>query len=173
VPAKNVVGEVNRGWYVGLEALDFERSGIAGYVGLRQGLEGLIEFARENVEEGRSTLPRNPALRYELVDRYIEAEVAKMLSYRIVYLQSIGQMPNYEASMAKLFQTELSKRIYATAMKVIGLYGLSWDRESIYSPRRAQYARAYVQSIGATLAGGTSEIQRNVIAQRGLGMPRA
>ena len=174
VPAKNVVGEVNRGWYVAAATLDFERSGIGTSVGIGRGVEGLIEWAREagNVESGQSTLARNPALRYELVDRYVEAQVARMLSYRVVYLQTIGQVPNAEASMAKLFQTELSQRVYRTAMRAIGLYGLVWDKGSAYAPQRAQYSRSYVQSLGATIAGGTSEIQRNIIAQRGLGMPR-
>ena len=174
VPAKNAVGEVNRGWYVAAATLDFERSGIGASVGIRRGVEGLIEWAKNagNIESGQSILDRNPALRYELVDRYIEAHVARMLSYRVVYLQRIGQVPNAEASMAKLFQTELSQSVYRTAMRTVGLYGLVWDKASPYAPRLAQYSRSYVQSLGATIAGGTSEIQRNIIAQRGLGMPR-
>jgi alkylation response protein AidB-like acyl-CoA dehydrogenase len=75
--------------------------------------------------------------------------------------------------MAKLFGTELTQRIYRTAMKSVGLYGLIWDRESPYAAERAQYARSYVSAVSATIAGGTSEIQRNIIAQRGLGMPRS
>jgi alkylation response protein AidB-like acyl-CoA dehydrogenase len=54
----------------------------------------------------------------------------------------------------------------------VGLYGLTWDRNSEYAPNHAAYSRSYVQSVGQTIAGGTSEIQRNIIAQRGLGMPR-
>ena len=68
--------------------------------------------------------------------------------------------------------SENPARAAPTAMKTIGLYGLSWDRKSPHSPSNADFARGYVQSIAMTIAGGTSEIQRNIIAQRGLGMPR-
>ena len=74
--------------------------------------------------------------------------------------------------MAKLFATELRQRIWRTAHRVTGLYGLVWERQSEYAPYRAEYSRSYVESMSATIAGGTSEIQRNIIAQRGMGMPR-
>ena len=171
VPKDCLLGEENRGWYMAATTLDFERSSIGGAVEAKKMLDDLVGYARETKSNGHRLIDEVP-VRVRVVEAGIEAELGRLLSYRVATLQARGQVPNYEASMAKLFQTELSKRIYATAMKVVGLYGLAWDRESIYSPRKAQYARAYVQSIGATLAGGTSEIQRNVIAQRGLGMPR-
>jgi alkylation response protein AidB-like acyl-CoA dehydrogenase len=74
--------------------------------------------------------------------------------------------------MAKLFATELRQRVWRTAYRMAGLYGLTWDRESPYAANRAEYTRSYVESVSATIAGGTSEIQRNIIAQRGMGMPR-
>jgi alkylation response protein AidB-like acyl-CoA dehydrogenase len=172
VPAKNVVGEINRGWYIGTTTLDFERSGIGSAVGVRKTVEELIEWTKKNADSNQSMLKRNPLVRYELIDRYIESQVARMLSYRIVDMQNRERIPNHEASMAKLFSTELSQRIARTAMKTVGLYGLTWDRNSEYAPNHAAYARSYVQSVGQTIAGGTSEIQRNIIAQRGLGMPR-
>jgi alkylation response protein AidB-like acyl-CoA dehydrogenase len=172
VPAKNVVGEINRGWYVGTTTLDFERSGIGSAVGTRQNVERLIRFAKENVDKHHSTLNSNPLVRYELVDRLIEANVAKMLSYRVVHMQNAGMVPNHEASMAKLYSSELGQRIARTSMKVVGLYGVSWDTQSAHSPGRGQYSRTYVSSVSGTIAGGTSEIQRNIIAQRGLGLPR-
>jgi alkylation response protein AidB-like acyl-CoA dehydrogenase len=172
VPHKNVVGEVNRGWYIGTTTLDFERSGIGSAVGVRKTVEELVDWAKKNADSPQSTFNRNPLVRYELIDRYIESHVARMLSYRIVDMQNRGMIPNHEASMAKLFSTELSQRIARTAMKMVGLYGLAWDRQSPYSPSQAAYSRSYVNSVGQTIAGGTSEIQRNIIALRGLGMPR-
>ena len=87
-------------------------------------------------------------------------------------MQNSGIIPNHEASMAKLFTTELTQRIYRTAMKTVGLYGNIWEGESDWAPMNAQLTHSYVSSVSATIAGGTSEIQRNIIAQRGLGMPR-
>jgi alkylation response protein AidB-like acyl-CoA dehydrogenase len=169
VPLKNVVGDVNRGWYIGTTTLDFERGGIGSAVGTKHNVEGIIEFARSS---GMSALGTNPALRYDLIDRYVEAEVSQMLAYRVQHMQNVGLIPNHEASIAKLYGSELMQRIARTAMKTVGLYGLTWERESAYAPSKADYSRAYVQSLGNTIAGGTSEIQRNIIAQRGLGMPR-
>jgi alkylation response protein AidB-like acyl-CoA dehydrogenase len=174
VPAKNVVGEVNRGWYIGTTTLDFERSSIGSAVGIRHTVDSLIRWNRDNGGSTKSTVRRNPMARYDLVDRYIETNVARMLSYRVIHMQNVGQIPNMEASMAKLFMTELSQRVARTAMKTTGLYGLTWDRDSDYAPMPGSSpARAYVNSVGQTIAGGTSEIQRNIIAQRGLQMPRS
>ncbi len=170
VPAKNVVGEVNRGWYVGTTTLDFERSGIGSAVGTRKNVERMIEFARSAGRQ--SKLGENPMVRMELGDRLIEAHVAKMLSYRVVHMQNVGMVPNHEASMAKLFSSELGQRIARTGMKVVGLYGVAWDPQSEWAPNRAGYSRSYVSSVSGTIAGGTSEVQRNIIAQRGLGLPR-
>jgi alkylation response protein AidB-like acyl-CoA dehydrogenase len=173
VPAKNVVGEINRGWYVATTTLDFERSSIGTSVGINHAVNQIIAWAKENADEPQSTLSRNPTARAELIDRYIEARVAKMLSYRVIHMQNSGLIPNHEASMAKLFATELTQRIYRTAEKMTGLYGLLWDRDEDLAPVRGQFARSYVSSVSSTIAGGTSEIQRNIIAQRGLGMPRS
>jgi len=172
VPARNVVGEVNRGWYVGTTTLDFERSGIGAAVGMQQAVVDLIKFAREHRDDGMSQLGSNATVRNELIDRYIDVHVSKMLAYRVVHMQNTGRIPNHEASMAKLFATELRQRVWRTGHRVTGLYGLSWDRKSEYSPANAAYAHSYVESVSATIAGGTSEIQRNIIAQRGMGMPR-
>jgi len=173
VPAKNVVGEVNRGWYIGTTTLDFERSSIGSAVGIRHTVDSLIKWNRANQGSVRSTVRTNPMARYELVDRYIETNVARMLSYRVIHMQNVGLIPNMEASMAKLFMTELSQRVARTAMKTTGIYGQVWDRDSEWAPMEGSSpARAYVNSVGQTIAGGTSEIQRGIIAQRGLGMPR-
>jgi alkylation response protein AidB-like acyl-CoA dehydrogenase len=172
VPARNMVGEENRGWYIGTTTLDFERSSIGTSVGIEQAVGELIEFARREAGSPISTLSRNPVARAEIIDRYVEARVAKMLSYRIVDMQNKGRIPNHEASMAKLFTTELTQRIYRSAMKTIGLYGLVMDGKSPWAANDGRYTRSYVQSVSSTIAGGTSEIQRNIVAQRGLGMPR-
>jgi alkylation response protein AidB-like acyl-CoA dehydrogenase len=172
VPAKNVVGEVNRGWYVGTTTLDYERSGVGAAITARKSVERMAKFARETKGRNYNTLLSNPKTRLEIADRMVECNVLEMLVYRILDMQNRGMIPNYEASMGKLYRSELNQRIAATGMKLIGLYGLSYDNESPYSPLRAQYSRSYLSTVSATIAAGTSEIQRNIIAQRGLGLPR-
>lgn len=111
--------------------------------------------------------------------RAIEAETARLLSYRVITLQNRGIVPNHEASAVKLYASELSQRVAATALKVAGLYGqLDGDRKNPGSaanrraPNRGRFMRAYLNAVASTIAGGTSEINRNVIATRGLGLPR-
>jgi len=174
VPAANAVGEINRGWYVGATHLDFERSSIGQAVGALQMLDSLKDYLIEERDAGsgraRLTGPDSP--RGELADRYIEANVARTLSQRVISMQARGLVPNYEASMTKLFSTEFRQRIARTATKLLGKYGDLREREYAGTPQRGRWATMYMSSVSATIAGGTSEIQRNVIATRGLGLPR-
>jgi alkylation response protein AidB-like acyl-CoA dehydrogenase len=89
-------------------------------------------------------------------------------SFRIISMQASGQVPNHEASTAKLFNSELSQRLTETAMECLGMQGNLTD-----APRSGSFPKAYLGSVPATIRGGTSEVQRNVIATRGLGLPRA
>jgi alkylation response protein AidB-like acyl-CoA dehydrogenase len=87
-------------------------------------------------------------------------------------MQSRGLIPNYEASMGKAFSTELSQRIARTGTKVFGLYGGLWAANEPYAPLSAKHTQQYVSTVVITIAGGSNEIQRNIIATRGLGLPR-
>ena len=171
VPKANIVGEENRGWYVAVTTLDFERSAIGSAIGMRQTVEDIIRYAREHTEDGTSVLRVNPMLRYELADRLLETEVGQMLSYRIISLQAKGIVPNYEASIVKLYNMELNQRIARTGMNVLGPYG-QLGRRSKWAALRGRFEHMYLRSVGSTIEGGTSEIQRNIIATRGLGLPR-
>jgi alkylation response protein AidB-like acyl-CoA dehydrogenase len=169
VPAKNIVGELNRGWYVGTTTLDFERSSIGSAVGVKLQLDGLTKYAREHANDGSSRVGQMQSLKSELADRYVEAQVSRLMSYRVVTMQAKGMIPNHEASMTKLFASELGQRIARTGMKVLGLYGQLYGEGS---PMKGRYEGSYMTTLASTIAGGTSEIQRNIIAQRGLGLPR-
>jgi alkylation response protein AidB-like acyl-CoA dehydrogenase len=176
VPRENLIGDENRGWYLAQTTLSFERSNIGSAIGARQTVEDLVRYARETAS-GQSTLAWDDAVRTELTERYIEANIATMLSYKIVSMQAKeGVPPGHEASVAKLYGTELNQRIYRTAMKMLGLYG-QLDRrqaEAVQSwlPLRGRIEYMYLRSVANTIEGGTSEIQRNIIATRGLGLPR-
>jgi len=169
VPAKNIVGELNRGWYVGTTTLDFERSSIGSAVGLNHALNELVKYARANAASGVSRSGYLASIKAELADRFVEAMVARLMSYRVVTMQAKGLIPNHEASMTKLFASELNQRIARTGIKVLGLYGQLWGSDA---PMKGRYESTYMTSLSSTIAGGTSEIQRNIIATRGLGLPR-
>jgi alkylation response protein AidB-like acyl-CoA dehydrogenase len=166
IPAHQIVGEENRGWYVGMTLLDYERAGIAGASQQRTTVAELAEAVAKD-ERSRKSLVRN-----DVTDRAIETEVGYNLSLRIASMQARGLIPNYEASMGKMFSSELSQRIARTGTKVFGLYGNLWELTDEYTPLRARHTHAYFRTIPSTIAGGSSEIQRNIIATRGLGLPR-
>ncbi len=166
IPKSSVVGEVNRGWYHLAVSLDFERSSIAGFAGSRRSVEELVGFAADRPE----LLQRNPGVRLELADRVVEIAVGTNLAYRIVDMQTRDVIANHEASAAKLFSSELTQRIADTGMKLLGPYG--GLRDDARAPFGGRLSYGYLQAVQATIGGGTSEIQRNIIATRGLGLPR-
>ena len=171
VPKQNLVGEYNRGWYVGARLLDFERSGVNRSASARRTLEEITDFAKNNTLNGKamSSISR---VKNNLANMAIEVEVSRMISYRIGYLQSKGEVFNKEASMGKMFGTEMVQRIYSAGMDMLGLYG-TLQQGSKYAPLNGRIQKGYLASYSATIAAGTSEIQRNVVATRGLGLPRA
>ena len=170
IPARNLVGELNRGWYVGMTLLDFERSNIAGAVAARRQLRQLIDHVRENAQ-GAAERVRGP-LRNEIAERWIETETLFQFSFRIISMQTAGLIPNYEASTAKLFASELNQRLALTATRVFGLHANHWSPSGPIGAPASTYTRNYIAMVPATIRGGTSEVQRNVIATRGLGLPR-
>ncbi|MGD9892757.1 MAG: acyl-CoA dehydrogenase family protein [Dehalococcoidia bacterium] len=170
VPASQRVGEENRGWYVGATLLDFERSGIGNAVGVRKQLERLLNYAE--TERSKLTFDQRKSLRLEFADRWIDANVARWLSYRVISMQAAGQIPNHEASMTKLYMSEMGQRIAALALHMAGMRGLFTDRDNPYAVLGGNTGNRYVGAVSSTIAGGSSEIQRNVIATRGLGLPR-
>ncbi len=170
VPVSNRVGEENRGWYVGATLLDFERSNIGSSIALRHQVNDLIKFAQEAAKSGTLPVRLTDNLKAELADRAIEADVCKLISYRIISMQKRGQVPNHEASMNKNFRSEAGQRLAMTGMKVLGMYGNL--TAGPLAPQAGRLSRGYLSSVSATIAAGTSEINRNVIATRGLGLPR-
>ncbi|MDO8613991.1 MAG: acyl-CoA dehydrogenase family protein [Dehalococcoidia bacterium] len=169
VSKENLLGEENRGWYMAATTLDFERSNIATAVNLVLTVGDLVAWARKHAVTAECALTRHPTLRYELADRAIEAEAARLMSCKVVSMQNAGLIPNKEASIAKLYSSELEQRIALTGLKTLGQYGQLISGEA---PLKGSLARMYVYGVAITIGGGTSEIQRNIIAMRGLGLPR-
>ncbi|MDA1061737.1 MAG: acyl-CoA dehydrogenase family protein [Chloroflexi bacterium] len=167
VPIEQRVGPEHRGWYHIASTLDFERSGVAAYARGKRQIEQLVALAKD---ESRLAEQRQ-LIRYELADRWIELQVGFNVAQRIPWLQTQGISPNYEASVSKVYGSELSQRIAGTGVHLLGMAGLLTQGSSGAQAGGA-FARHYLTSAGSTIAAGTSEIQRNIIAQRGLGLPR-
>jgi alkylation response protein AidB-like acyl-CoA dehydrogenase len=169
LPKEYLVGEENRGWYQMATTLDFERSSIAGTGHTRRSLEELVAFCKVHKRDGRPLIA-DPAVRGRLAQMAVELAVARNLSYRVAAMQQAGKIPNQEASMAKLFASEVGQRYAHMALEIIGLYG-PINEPARWTQGGRRFAGGVLQPC-ATIAGGTSEIQRNIIATRGLGLPR-
>jgi len=156
IPKDCLIGEENRGWYTAAGTLDQERSSINRVVMSRSTLEALVETVR------RSDLA-SMEVRFELADRTIDFEIGRWLCYRVAHMQSRGLSPNYEASISKVFGTELQRRIGTSGIRVLGMHGLL-EPNSLQAPLKGRIERWALAGPSYTVAGGTSEVNRNVIA---------
>ena len=170
VPKKNLVGEQNRGWDVGATLLDFERSGVDYSAGGRRVLEELTDYAKNSSQNG-SLISNNPIMRNRLANLAIEVEVSRLISYNIAWMQGEGLVPNKESSMGKVVGTELQQHLSETGMQMLGLHG-QLEPGSKYAPLDGRIEHMHLTNVSETIQAGTSEIQRNIIATRGLGLPR-
>jgi alkylation response protein AidB-like acyl-CoA dehydrogenase len=146
-----------------MTTLDFERSGIAGAVALQQRILRMAPALRGRLRDEH---------RHLFADIYLSTEVARQMAYQVASLQDRGQVPNYEASMVKLFSSELTRRWDTAAVTFFGLTGQLYRGSNGHEVEEGRIARALSGSIPTTIAGGSSEIQRGIIATRGLGLPR-
>ena len=170
VPRSGLLGELNRGWYMATTTLSYERSGIEGPAAAARYVRLLTQYAQETQRHGKP-LAEDPLLRQRLGQLATEVEVARALAWRIASIQTRGDIPGPEAPALKVFGSELFQRIAQTGMQMLGLYG-QLESASKWAPLAGAIERLYLVSVSRTIAAGTSEIQRNIIAERGLGLPR-
>lgn len=169
VPKKNVVGQINQGFYCVMLALQYERL-FVGMGAFRRVLEELVRYVKETKRQGM-TLGKDPLIRNKLAAMAIEIETLYGFYWRTAWMMDRGQAPEPEASALKLFGTELSRRLAGTAMEILGPCG-QLERGSKWAPLRGLINLGYMDSISGAIGAGTSEVQRGIIATRGLGMPR-
>jgi alkylation response protein AidB-like acyl-CoA dehydrogenase len=163
IPRDCLVGELNQGWYVGAATLDFERSGINRVVAGARVYEEIMDYARAAESVRR-------AVRAKLAELGIELHLGRLLAYRVASMQARGQVPNAEASMSKVYGSELQQRIADAGLQMLGPAGQL--QSGRWAPLAGRLEAYYRHTAGLTIAAGTSEIQRNIIAGRGLGLPR-
>jgi len=170
IPKENLVGQKNKGWYQLVIALDFERSSIGYAAGNQRMIEELTKYAKETTRNGEP-LAKDPVIRNELAEIVVENEVARMMAYRIAWMFSKGLHPSHESSMSMVFISEVMRRTANTGMRILGHYG-ELDRDSKWAVMNARIMRMCLSSLSIGVGGGSNEIQRNIIAIRGLGLPR-
>jgi alkylation response protein AidB-like acyl-CoA dehydrogenase len=170
VPKSRVVGEVNKGFYYMMEAIDSERNHVFVPARLWPMVDEMVSFAKETTFQGRP-LAEDPAVRAKIAQMAIELEVAQMLADNARWLE-LNELPiTMEPEITKVMISELEQRMVDDAMQILGLYG-QLDENSKYVPIRGRIEWFWRHSFMPTIGAGTSEVGRNVIAQRGLGLPR-
>jgi alkylation response protein AidB-like acyl-CoA dehydrogenase len=170
VPRDCLLGEKNKGWEVVTTGLTFERVGIARYARAGRIIEALVEYAK-NTLVGERRLADDPEVRRQLVDLRVRYEAARLLSYRVLSMQARGRLPDVEASIARLHSTQLEQLVGHVGLEILGVHGqLTHDAPD--APLRGLIHRQWVRNIPTTIAAGTLEMQKNIIARRGLGLPR-
>ena len=170
VPSRNLIGELNRGWYAAMTTLSFERSGVEAPAQRLRDLERFIQFARETRING-SALINEPLVRHTLADARILIETCRMICYNVAWLQSRGEVPIRETAITKLFRDEMVPNVYGAIARLLREYSVL-SVGSRYAPLGGYPGvNAYLSWMNR-FAGGGREIQGNIIAQRALGLPR-
>jgi alkylation response protein AidB-like acyl-CoA dehydrogenase len=171
VPDDHVVGEVNKGFQYISEALDLERFTLFTFSPIAQRLELLVQYAKSARRDGRP-LADDPVIRQRLARLATEAEVARLLGLKFVFSSSKGgAAPTAEASEYKLYATEYSRRLADASMDIAGP-GSQLRVHTDDAPMEGRAESTYRYTVIDTIGGGASEIQKNIIARRKLGLPK-
>ena len=168
VSKRYLVGEKNRGFYYMASALDLERLITVG--GLQRMYDELVAYTKE-VSCNGTLLCKNLLVRQKLAELFIEISVTRNFARQVAWLQDKEMPLSYESAALKLFASELHQRVTNTGLQIMGLYG-QLQRGSKWVALNGLMEREYRGAFLTTIGGGSSEIMKNVIALRGLGLPR-
>jgi alkylation response protein AidB-like acyl-CoA dehydrogenase len=164
-----VVGKLNSGWTYICEALDLERFAMMPVGPLEMKVKALVEWTQTAQRDG-APLADDPRTRRTIAQAVTQLEVARMLQRRVISEALKDRVPTVESSQYKLYMNELGQRVANWALDVIGAAGALRAGEA-EAPVGGRFERSYRYTVVDTIGGGTSEIQRNIIARRGLGLP--
>jgi alkylation response protein AidB-like acyl-CoA dehydrogenase len=170
VPKECIVGEENQGWKYMTTQLSFERVALVASAPMRRNLEQTIQWARETRVDGRPVI-EEPWIRRKVAELSMDLEVLTVLNYYVAWLITKEAVVYAEASMVKVFGTELNQRLNGTLLEIMGQFG-QLQTGSKWVPLRGKLEHDFRKDIVLLFGGGALEIQRNIVAMAGLGMPR-
>ena len=169
VPRSCLVGQENQGWYHAMTTLDYERTGLERYARVRRTFDDFVAFCK-TAPYRNGVLGRDPVVRHKLAKIKVGLEGWAVLCWKVAWMQSRGEVPNAEASIAFLYGTQQRLYFAEEAMEILGRLG-TLTPESSAAPIQGTIEGLSRESMHMHGA-GTMEIHRNIIAQRGLGLPR-
>jgi alkylation response protein AidB-like acyl-CoA dehydrogenase len=171
IAASELVGKENEGWGLTRETMNFERSGVSGFVSGKRTIQELIDYAKSTRRDGK-LLSENSIVREKIAKLFIGHDVGQTMAYRINWEQQKGGLV-FAASLAsesKVFGSELSQKLANVTTEIMGLYGQV--ARSKWSPLEGNAPMHYQFCVAGNIFAGSSEVQRNLIAWVGLGLPR-
>ena len=171
VPREDLIGETNGGWKLVTGVLDLERAAIGTTGELRRNLDDLVEYVKSVVFDG-VRLSDRADVRSLIVELDAELEIAGLMAYEVASLIDDGQIPTVQANIQKVWTSELRTRIADAGMTIQGLYG-QLDGHDPRAPISGRFEAAYRWAPIHRFGGGTNEVLRDIIAQRGFELPRA
>jgi alkylation response protein AidB-like acyl-CoA dehydrogenase len=173
VARENLVGELHGGWQIAQTTLAHERGTAFPFkeqVIHKIAVDELVELARRWTHDG-APASDSPVWRQRIAARYIDVEIMRLHNYKMMTKLDRGEMPGPESSIVKLFWADLTRRLHDAALELLGPHGIA-SRDEGWSAPTARWQWGFLWARAGSIAGGTSEIQRNIIAQRLLGLPR-
>jgi alkylation response protein AidB-like acyl-CoA dehydrogenase len=170
VPVKNIVGKRGNGWVVSRSTLKHERALIGNAALSRRTLDGVIMMAQAVNLRGKPAI-RDPYIRSRIAELETKVMCSEYHGYRLLTMQAHNEEPGLAGLVSKLYGTQLSYDIGKLAMDLMGDRGMLAPGEES-APAMGMFVTAYMWSLGILIAGGTANVQRNVIAERGFGLPR-
>ncbi|MDY6881252.1 MAG: acyl-CoA dehydrogenase family protein [Desulfatiglans sp.] len=166
------LGDHNRGWDVTKAIMNFERSSVSDVAVAKRDLEDLVQYCKETTRNG-AALIKDPVIRHRLADLAIEIEISRTLAYNIAWIREKGEIlaSMTPMSVAKVYSTEMCQHMAYTGIKILGPHG-QVKGEGKWAALYGKFEQAYQLCMGMNLAGGSSEIQRNIITWTALQLPR-
>ena len=169
VPKRHLIGSPGKGWTVGKRLLQYERSSIGGRGGTRQKAKTIAEWAQEYVGRANGRID-DPEIRRRVIEQCIGDDAYQLTIRRSFEEAASSKAPTFLSSMFKLYGTEQNMRRNDLLMSILGAQGLGWRGDGFTGAERAA-TRGWLRSKANSIEGGSSEIQRNIIAKRVLGLP--
>ena len=169
VPKRHLIGSPGEGWTVGKRLLQYERSSIGGRGGTRQKAKTIAEWAQEYVGGANGRID-DPEIRRRVIEQGIGDDAYQLTIRRSFEEAASSKAPTFLSSMFKLYGTEQNMRRNDLLMSILGAQGLGWRGDGFTGAERAA-TRGWLRSKANSIEGGSSEIQRNIIAKRVLGLP--
>ncbi|MBI2166353.1 MAG: acyl-CoA dehydrogenase family protein [Chloroflexi bacterium] len=170
VPATMLFGQRNQGWYHLMGAIDYERAALASPGHALRSFDRLLHYCRTTSREGRPLI-EDPLMRQQLAELAVEVEAVRLLTARVFAILAQGGRPDHYASLAVLHKRETVRRIDNVAVRILGMHS-QLQPGSRHAPEEGAVEHEYRNNVYFHFAAGGFDITRNVIAARGLGLPR-